>query len=133
MTVTPEAVTAARKAISCTCDGSLPHDVSCDKDISDAGLSAALEAAVGEPHILAPVYKWLVEDVGYPFDFVFSDEKPGWLDLTALAEAWAAHEEDTVENYVTAILSETGWPDAGPLCDECGLVVCICAGGGQGA
>ena len=52
--VTPEAVTAARKAISCTCDGSLPHDVSCDKDISDAGLSAALEAAA--PHIRAQVY-----------------------------------------------------------------------------
>ena len=50
MTVTPVAVAAARKAISCTCDGSLPHDVSCDKDISDAGLSAALEAAA--PHIL---------------------------------------------------------------------------------
>ena len=53
MTVTPVAVAAARTAISCTCDGSLPHDVSCDKDISDAGLSAALEAAA--PHFRAKV------------------------------------------------------------------------------
>ena len=127
MTATPEAVQAAIAAHAHALIDRPDPMVLSDERLFQEVLDAA------EPHLLAPVYKWLVEDVGYPFDFVFSDEKPGWLDLTALAEAWAAHEEDTVENYVTAILSETGWPDAGPLCDECGLIVCICAGGGQDA
>ena len=88
MTVTPEAVTAARKAISCTCDGSLPHDVSCDKDISDAGLSAALEAAA--PHIRAAererIAAWLTRAAAGRREYAASapdDENRARLELAA--------------------------------------------------
>jgi hypothetical protein len=139
VTVALESVTAAAKvlhAARCPGDcGMLPGATgmpvtACCEEPSDEEWETAqdmLEAAA--PLILAPVYRWLVEDVGYPFDFTFGDKKPEWLDVTRLAEVWAAKDGETVEVYRDAILSETGWPDAGPLCDECGLIVCICAGG----
>ena len=104
--IAPEAVTAASEAIERElmsgrfCAGHIDSD--------DVLARVALEAA--EPRILAPVYTWLVEELGFPFDLA-THSRPPWLDVTRLAEAWSKHETDTVENYRLTILEETGWPD----------------------
>jgi hypothetical protein len=58
------------------------------------------------------VYAWLVDELGFPFDWA-TVGKPPWLNVGKLAEVWAAREArfgDTAEDYRDAILEETGWP-----------------------
>jgi hypothetical protein len=68
---------------------------------------------------LAPVYSWLVDELGYPFDMCTA-EKPAWLDVTALAAAWAAKDArdhdgrtETVEDWVAVICAEADWAAEG--------------------
>jgi hypothetical protein len=57
------------------------------------------------------VYQWLVDELGFPFDWA-TVGKPPWLSVGKLAEVWAAREArfgDTAEDYRLAIMEETGW------------------------
>ena len=72
----------------------------------------AARTAPDESGGLGAVYEWLVAELGYPFDMC--TDKPPWLDVDRLAEAWARHDGDTAENYRLTILAETGWPDDSP-------------------
>jgi len=58
--------------------------------------------------VLAEVYDWLVSELGYPFDMC-TVTRPPWLDVGALAQAWARRDGETAEVYRDAILAETGW------------------------
>lgn len=107
----PEAsITAATVAV---------HDVDCpDRKCRGPALGysrklalAALEAAapVIAAQATAAVCDWLVTEVGFPFDFTFGD-KPAWLDLHQVAEAWHRHDpREDVETWLLTIIDETGW------------------------
>lgn len=93
-------------------------------DALRASLSAASAKFDGEapspaPDPLAPVYRWLVDELGFPFDMRTTD-RPPWLDVTALSQAWAAKDARDhgyggapPEDFADAILSETGWTEEG--------------------
>lgn len=61
---------------------------------------------------LDEIYTWLVDVVGFPFDFNVAS-KPEWLDVQKLARKWRDFEDqnNTVEAYVWAIYAETGWDE----------------------
>lgn len=62
---------------------------------------------------LAPVYDWLVTVVAFPFDATFGD-RPPWLNLRRLAEAWQRHDPgEDAETWLFAITEETGWYEDG--------------------
>jgi hypothetical protein len=80
---------------------------------------AALSDQRAAPDPLAPVYRWLVDELGFPFD-MRTTAKPPWLDVTALSQAWAAKDARDhgyggapPEDFADAILSETGWAEEG--------------------
>lgn len=62
------------------------------------------------PHPLAPVYNWLVQDIGFPINWC--SDKPAWLDIRWLAACWHEHDaigDESAEDYLNMILYETGW------------------------
>lgn len=94
--------------------------------MSDKIKRAARQRQTGEayatarrPDPLAPVYAWLVDVLGFPFD-MRTAEKPAWLDVTALAAAWAAKDArdhggrtETVEDWAALICTEADWAEEG--------------------
>ena len=72
------------------------------------GLNDPRSIAAGRAAALAEVYDWLVSELGYPFDMC-TVTRPPWLDVGALAQAWARRDGETAEVYRDAILAETGW------------------------
>lgn len=91
-------------------------------DVQRASLSAASAKFDGEAPSpahgpLAPVYSWLVDVLGFPLDMCTA-EKPAWLDVTALSQAWAAKDArdhdgrtETVEDWAALIYAEAGWAE----------------------
>jgi hypothetical protein len=78
-------------------------------------VTAVLEAAAPliAAQAAAAVCDWLVTEVGFPFDFTFGD-KPAWLDLHQVAEAWHRHDpSEDVETWLLTIIDETGWEATG--------------------
>jgi hypothetical protein len=60
---------------------------------------------------LGPVYDWLVTELHFPWDMTTAT-RPAWLDVRRLAERWREHEGpagESADDYVLAILAETGW------------------------
>lgn len=86
------------------------------RDREEAVMILAAAASVIAAQALTPVYDWLASVVGFPFDFTFGD-KPPWLDVQALAEAWwrydgrRCQQADDPETYRLTILAETGWDE----------------------
>ena len=72
------------------------------------GLNDPRSIAAGRAAALAEVCDWLVSELGYPFDMC-TVTRPPWLDVGALAQAWARRDGETAEVYRDAILAETGW------------------------
>jgi len=79
--------------------------------------AARMREASGDP--LEPVYRWLVNVLGFPVDITVT-ERPAWLDLRRLAALWLERERGTghggddvtVDDYVFMLLEETGWDEA---------------------
>lgn len=81
-------------------------------DVIERAFRAGKRAGIkqGENDMENTFYDWIVAELYYPFDM--STDKPEWLDVRRLAQAWVRHDgtnAETVDVYIDTIYEETGW------------------------